>query len=141
MALLLMSLSTAPVQSRPQLPPLSVALSLLSESAAHRAELATLELAEARDHALVSTLLAAGTVAMALLTGFALTFLVAGMVWDSPYRVAWLAGLSGFDLAATTLTGAVLLKRLRTWRPLNETQNQLTEDFQCLNKIIKALSR
>ena len=124
---------------RPRLPAPGAAFSLFSESVAHRAELASVEVGEARDHALVSTLLAASTVVLALFTGFAITLLLASLVWDSPHRVWWLIGLCAIYLGAAILTGLSLVKRLRTWRPMSETSSQLHEDFQCLSQLIKSV--
>lgn len=121
------------------MPAPGVAFSLLSESVSHRAELASVEVGEARDHALVSTLLAVGTVILALFTGFAITLLLASLVWDSPHRVWWLSGLCVLYLGSAFLTGFALVKRLRTWRPMSETTTQLQEDFQCLSQLIKSV--
>jgi len=126
---------------RPRLPAPGEAFSLLSESAAHRAELASLEVEEARDHALVSVLLAAGTAALTLFTGFAVTLLLASLAWDSPNRAWWLTGLCAAYLGAALVGGFTLSRRLRDWRPLNETQAQLQEDFQCLSQLIKSVIR
>ena len=133
---LLSSLVSA--KPRPQLPAPGVALSLLSEAIENRKDLASLEIGEARDHALVSTLLAAGTAALVLLVGIAMTLLVASMVWESPHRVAWMGGVCAFYCAAAIGTGTALRQRLRTWQPLKETHIQLEEDFQCLSKLIKS---
>lgn len=121
------------------MPAPGVAFSLFSESVAHRAELASVEVGEARDHALVSTLLAVGTVVLALFTGFAITLLLASLVWDSPHRIWWLTGLCLTYLASAFLTGLALVKRIRTWRPMSETTSQLQEDFQCLSQLIKSV--
>jgi uncharacterized membrane protein YqjE len=123
---------------RLQLPAPGVALGLFTESFAHRAELAALELTEAREHALGSSLLAGATAALVLFTGFAFTLLVAGLVWDDPHRGWWLGGLNAAYLAATVATAFILTRRLRTWRPFGETQRQLQEDYQCLNRLIKS---
>jgi len=126
---------------RPQLPPPGVALGLLSESVAHRAELAALELEEAREHAARSGLLAGAAAGLALCTGFALTLFVAGLVWDRPERAWWLAGLCAVYLAATMASCFMLSRRLRSWRPLGEIQTQLRQDYQCLNKLLKSIAR
>ncbi len=123
------------------MPAPGVAFSLFSESVAHRAELASVEVGEARDHALVSTLLAAGTIVLALFTGFAVTLLLASLVWDSPHRIWWLTGLCAIYLGSALATGFTLVKRLRTWRPMSETTSQLQEDFQCLSHLIKSVVR
>jgi uncharacterized membrane protein YqjE len=115
-----------------------VALSLFTESVAHRTELARLELEEARDHACGSTLLAVAAGALVLFTGFAFTLLVASAVWDDPHRGWWLGGLCAAYLSAALAAGFVLAHRLRTWRPLGETQQQLQQDCQCLNQLIKS---
>ncbi|HEY4248835.1 MAG TPA: phage holin family protein [Lacunisphaera sp.] len=131
--------SIVSARPRPQLPAPGVAFSLLGESLDHRRELASLEVGEARDHAIVSTLLAAGTAALVLLTGFAVTLLVASLVWESPHRVAWMVGVCMVYGGTAVWIGSVLVKRLRTWQPLQETQSQLEQDFQCLSKLIKSV--
>lgn len=125
---------------RPQLPAAGVALGLFSESVAHRAKLATLELGEAREHVAVSTLLAGAAGVLALLTGFALTLLVAGLVWDLPSRPWWLGGLTAVYLTAACTAGFWFARRLRAWRPLGETQAQLQQDYQCLSHLIKSIA-
>lgn len=100
-----------------------------------------MEVGEARDHAMVSTLLAAGTLVLTLFTGFAITLLLASLVWDSPHRAWWLTGLCAVYLGSAFLTGFSLVKRLRTWRPMSETASQLNEDFQCLSQLIKSVVR
>jgi uncharacterized membrane protein YqjE len=126
---------------RPQLPSPGVALGLLSESAAHRAELAALEFQEAREHATHSALLAGAAVGLALCTGFAFTFFVAGLVWDRPDRAWWLAGLTAVYLGSAVVCGFRLSRRLRDWKPLGETQSQLQQDYQCLSKLLKSIVR
>jgi len=131
---------TAPAR-RPEFPAPGVALGLLSESAAHRAELAALELGEARDHALGSTLLAGAAGALMLCTGFAVTLLLASLVWDDPHRGWWLGGLSTAYLGATVAAGIRLQRRLRDWQPLHEIRRQLREDHQCLSQLLKSAAR
>ena len=106
-------------EQRPQLPPLGKAISLLGESVGHRAELAAIELSEAREHVVGSLLLAAGTAALVLFTGFALTLLAASLVWDLPNRGWWLAGLTLVYIAGAFTTGFILVRRLHTWHPLS----------------------
>lgn len=130
----------AAAPQRPQIPALKDALDLLGESAAHRAELAGLELAEASDHAFGSVILAVGTVLLTLITGFAVTLLIASIVWDSPHRLAWLAGMGLVYLAATATTGLLLHRRLSNWHPLGETRWQLQQDYQCLSTLIKSFN-
>lgn len=131
----------AEAEERPQLPPLGKAISLLGESVGHRAELAALELSEAREHVVGSLLLAAGTAALVLFTGFALTLLAASLVWDSPNRGWWLAGLTAVYVISAIATGFALVRRLHTWRPLSELQFQLKQDYQCLNNLVKSATR
>lgn len=126
---------------RPQLPALGEALVLFAESVAHRAELAGLEIGEARDHAFVSTVMAGFAGAFVLFTGFAFTFLVAGLVWDGPHRAVWLGALSILYLAGAVVAAVLLRRRLRTWRPLGETHLQLKQDYQCLSSLIKSAVR
>jgi uncharacterized membrane protein YqjE len=123
---------------RPQLPALGVALSLFSESVSHRAELAALEMGEAREHAVGSLLLTGVFSALTLFAGFAVTLLVASLVWDSPNRGWWLAGLSTLYIVGAVLTGVALSRRLSVWHPLEETCRQLQRDHQCLTNLIKS---
>lgn len=126
---------------RPEFPTPSVALGLLSESVAHRAELAALELGEARDHALGSALLAGAAGALVLFTGFAVTLLLASLVWDDPHRAWWLGGLGAAYLAAAAGAGIALQRRMRDWQPLREIRHQLQEDHQCLSQLLKSAAR
>lgn len=121
---------------RPAWPDANEALPLLAESAEHRAELAALELAEARRHALVSLLLAVTAAVLLLLAGMALTLLVAALVWTSPYRAWWLAGLALLHLGLAASAAAALRRRLHGWRPLAETCTQLREDYRCLHELL-----
>lgn len=132
------AISTAP---QAQLPEPGAALALLAESTAHRSELAVLEFAEARDHALGSALLAGIVAVMGIFCAFALTLLAASLVWDSAHRDWWLAGLGGAYLTATIASGLALERRLRRWQPLEATRNQLHNDLQCLSNLIKAVMR
>lgn len=124
---------------RPQLPAPRVALELFGESFSHRAELAALEMEEAREHVAGSTVLAGAVAALALFAGFAFTLLVAGLVWDLPSRGWWLGGLCVLYLAAAVTAGIILTRRLRAWRPLGETQTQIQQDYQCLSQLIKSI--
>jgi uncharacterized membrane protein YqjE len=113
-----------------------VALSLFSEATAHRAELAGLELAEARDHALHSTVLAVVTGALVILTGFSLTLLAAAIVWDNPHRNWWLGAMGALYAGITLVLFFNFLRRMRAWRPMEETSRQLKSDCQCLQHLL-----
>ncbi len=122
------------------MPAARVTLGLLSESAAHRSELAALEFEEAGEHVAGFTLLAGICAAAALLAGFAFTLLVANLVWDLPNRGWWLGGLCLLYLATATTAGFMLMRRLRAWRPLGEIRTQLQQDYQCLSHLIKSIA-
>lgn len=114
---------------------------IVVEGLLHRAELAGLELREARTHAAGTAVLAVVAVAVALLAGFAGTIAVAAAVWDSPKR----SGILGL-LSLAYLLGAACLswwtaRRLKTWRPLSETIYQLREDSSCLHRFLSMNSR
>lgn len=117
-----------------------MAVGLFNESVSHRAELAALELEEAREHVTGSTMLAGAVAALVLFAGFAFTLLVASLVWDLPNRAWWLGGLFGVYLVAAVATGFSLTRRLRTWRPLGETHAQLQQDYQCLSQLLKSIA-
>jgi uncharacterized membrane protein YqjE len=107
----------------------------------HRAELASLEMSEARDHAVgISGLFLLSAVA-ALLTGFALNFFVAALWWDTPHRLLAL-GLSVAVQAAVATTAAVIcVRRARLWRPLPQTIDQFKKDSQCLHELLTSRPR
>jgi uncharacterized membrane protein YqjE len=118
-----------------------VALSLLAHSASHRAQLAVLELGEARDHAVNSALLAGVAGALTLLAGFAVTLLAAALTWDSPHREWWLAGLTLFYVVLATIAATALVRRLRSWTPLAESQQQFHQDCECLHNLLPTTNR
>ncbi len=120
----------------PFLSALGPASRIVVEGLAHRGELAALELAEARDHAAKTAVMALGAVACALLTGFAGTFALAALVWHREDRglilglvtLAYALGAAGLGLFAA--------RRLRDWRPLAETRHQLGEDCACVREML-----
>ena len=101
----------------------------------HRAELAGIELAEARNEAVVSLLFVWGAAALLLLFGFALTFLIAAAVWDTAMRVPVLGAITFLYLVAGIGLAVVARQRLVAWRPFEATADQLKKDGQCLEKI------
>ena len=121
------------------MPPLGEATSLFNEAVTHRAALAALELAEARGHAQSSVLLLGTVVLLGLLGGLTLTLTVAGLVWDSPHRAWWLAGLGAVQVGGATIAAVVLRRRLQSWQPFAEIRNQLQLDHQCLMRLIQAI--
>jgi uncharacterized membrane protein YqjE len=132
-----MSLLGAALSSSTRLPSLSQAASLASEALGHRMQLAGLELDEAGSHAQASLVLLAVSVLFGLLGGFAFTLTLAALVWDSPHRPWWLAGLCAAYLAISGIAAFVLARRFRTWRPFSETRAQLQQDQACLNQLIQ----
>lgn len=127
--------------STSRVPPLNQTASMLSEAVGHRAELAALELDEAGAHARTSLVLVIVASLFGLLAGFALTLTVAGLVWDSPHRAAWLAALAAAYLVAAGIAGWVVRRRFQTWKPFSETRTQLQQDHACLNQIIQSMAR
>lgn len=115
--------------------PMAVARTLL-DSVGHRAELAATEAALARNTLARLVILSLGAFAFFLLAGFAGTFALAASVWDHPHRglilsvVAW-----GFALSSL---GFLLwsLRMLKSWRPLNETCEQLRRDEAFVRRLL-----
>lgn len=112
---------------------------MLNEAASNRKDLAALELAESRGHAKSCVLLVGLIILFVFLSGLMLTLTVAGLVWDSPHRTWWLAGIGMVYLAGAAVTMLVLRRRLQSWQPFVEIRNQLQLDFQCLNQLIQAI--
>lgn len=122
---------------RPRIPPPGEVISLFTDAVGHRAQLAQLELGEARDHVMWSGIIAAAAGVMGLLTGIALTLLFAALVWDTEHRVAWMAGLCALYAALAGGAGFLLFRRLRQWRPMAETKFQLDQDGDTFARLVR----
>lgn len=109
---------------------------VLARGIDHRAELAGIELTEARDQAvMLSGLFLAGAVA-ALLTGFAINFFVAALWWDTAHRLVAIGLLAIAQGVLATATIVICVKRARCWQPLALTVDQLKKDSQCLRELL-----
>lgn len=109
---------------------------IVLEGLMHRGQLATLEMAEARDHAARTALIALLAGVGALLAGFAALLTLAALVWQRDDRglILGLATLA-LVLGAGGL-GGWAARRLRAWQPLAETRRQLHEDRVCLENLL-----
>ena len=108
---------------------------LALRSFGHRAELVSIELAEARNEAVVSLLLLVGAAALLLLFLFCGTLLIAAAVWETSYRLPVLGGLTVLYLAVGGTCAWLARQRLKAWRPFEATADQLRKDGDCLEKI------
>lgn len=102
----------------------------------HRAELAALEMGEARDHAVGLSGLFLISAVGALLTGFAVNLLVAALWWDTPHRVLAISLSIGAQAAIAITAATLCVRRARLWRPLSQTLDQLKKDSQCLHELL-----
>jgi uncharacterized membrane protein YqjE len=127
------------IESRPQVPSLGTVIRLLNDALENRLALAGVELDETRVQATVSALLLGAVSCLVIFAGFAFTLMAAALVWDSPHRGAWLAGLGGVYLVAAATVAFVLWRRVRDWRPFAETKSQLNQDQQCLKELTKSI--
>lgn len=115
--------------------PMAVARTLL-DSVGHRAELAATEAALARATLARLALMSLGAFAFLLLAGFAGTIALAASVWDHPHRglilsvVAWGFALSSLGLLLWAT------RMLKSWRPLNETCEQLRRDEAFVRQLL-----
>lgn len=109
---------------------------ILLDSLAHRGELATVELIEARNHATLTTVLAVLAAALTLLAGFAGTFTLAALVWQRDDRGLILGLVTLAYVLGAAALGWLAARRLKTWRPLAETRHQLGEDYSCLRQFL-----
>jgi uncharacterized membrane protein YqjE len=127
------------IESRPQVPPFGTIIRLFNDAVGNRVDLAALELEETRAEAAVAAVLLAVGLCLVLFAGFAFTLMVAALVWDSPHRGAWLAGLGGVYLAGGAIIGLILWRRWQAWRPFAETKTQIQQDGQCLRSLAQTL--
>jgi uncharacterized membrane protein YqjE len=115
---------------------LHASAAVLARGVDHRAELAAIELVEARDQAVgLSSLFLLGGVA-ALLTGVALNILVAAIWWDTPHRVLAVGLFTALQAALATFAIVRATRRTRDWAPLSQTLEQLKKDAQCLRDLL-----
>lgn len=127
-----------PPPARPRLPSVGESFRLLGDALSHRTALAKCELEEASQHAARSAILGALAVFLALFTGFAFTLLIAAIVWDSPHRAWWMAGLFMLYLGGAGGAAWALRRRLVEWRPLEETRLQVAEDQRQLGDLLRS---
>jgi uncharacterized membrane protein YqjE len=110
---------------------------VLFTGARHRAELAALELIEARNAAIASGLWWAGAVLLLMLGSATLTALVAAAFWDTPYRLAALAVMAAVYLGGAVTCFLQVRRRLRSWQPFHETAGQIRKDALCLGELMQ----
>ena len=122
-----------------RVPSLGESTALLEHALSHRSELAAIELGEARRHAQGSALLLAVCAVLVLWTGLAFTLTITVLVWASPQRGWWLAGLTAVYLIGATLAALALHRRLQTWQPFAAIKAQLQQDHQCLHQVAKSI--
>jgi uncharacterized membrane protein YqjE len=105
------------------------------EGLGHRAELAAIELAEARSVLAASVVLLAISIVFFLLAGATLTVALAAAVWNTAYRTPILVLIGLADLAGAAAFLFAARRRLRSWEPFGETSAQLKKDARCLAEI------
>lgn len=125
------SASVPPVSGTPL-----AALRILARGTGHRIQLAGVELAQARLHAITSGVIAGFAIGLALIAGFSITLCIAAMVWESPNRMIWMTGMCVVYVLLAAAVVMILLRRMLAWRPFSETTHQLIEDYQCLRQMI-----
>jgi len=114
------------------------ALKVFLGGAVHRGELVALEFAQVSHHAFLTVVAALAAMALVLLGGFAATFMIAAMVWDTPQRTLILGLVAlGYLLIAGLLIW-LASARIRAWRPFLETRRQLRNDSNCLQSVLTA---
>ena len=107
--------------------------SVVAEALVHRAELASLELEEAKRHGMVTVVLTAVASGLLLLAGFTSTFALAACVWTREDRGVILSCVALAYLLAAVSLGLFVVRRLRTWVAFPETCKQFREDCACIH--------
>jgi uncharacterized membrane protein YqjE len=128
-------LSAIPIVGR-----MRATIGIVARGLEHRAELAGVELVEARQEAaIVSAYLAVGAL-IALHAGLAANLLIAAIWWDSPHRVlAMVVALTAQASLAAICIGIGVF-RARRWHPFATTIEQLKKDSQCVRDLTQPKS-
>lgn len=111
---------------------------LAIRSVDHRADLAGVELAEARDQLLTVLLLILGTAIFLIIAGGMLSVLIVTLTWDTPYRLHAISGLLAIYLIGAGVCLGVMRFRLRQWKPFALTKDQIRQDAHCINTLIES---
>ena len=102
----------------------------------NRLELLTVEVQEEREHLLHAFLLALGVAVFGLLAGITLTAAIVVWLWAySPAAV--LLTLTGLYGVAAVCLYRRLTGRLRDWKTLSATLDQIRKDRACLEKTLE----
>lgn len=102
----------------------------------NRLELLAVEVQEERVRLLHAILLALGVATFGLLAGIALSAAIVVLLWDS-WPVAALLTLTGLYTASAAWLYRQLTGRLRDWKTLSATLDQLRKDRACLEKTLE----
>lgn len=111
---------------------------LAIRSVDHRAELAGIELAEARDQLLSALLLILSAAIFMILACVMFSVLIITLTWDTPYRLHAISGLLAIYLIGAGICIGVMRYRLRQWKPFALTKDQIRQDTHCINTLIES---
>lgn len=103
----------------------------------HRAELAGIELTEARDRLIAVLALLIGAAVLVLLAGGVVTCFVAAAFWDTAYRLPALGALGLCYLLGAALCGWRVRRLLDTWQLFPLTKEQLRKDASCVELLMR----
>lgn len=120
------------------LPELQTYLRIALRSIGHRAELAGLELLEARDHLVAVLLLLVGAATLVLLTGGVVTFFVTAAFWDTAYRLHAIGALGLLYLLAAALCWLRVRRLMAAFQPFAQTKEQLRKDAACVQLLMNS---
>jgi len=101
----------------------------------NRLQLLMAEAQEERERVLLAIWLALGAAAFGLLSGVALTVIIAVALWDHSPIIAMLVLTVLYAIAAVFFYGR-LVRLQRNWQTLPGTLDQLKKDRECLEKTL-----
>jgi len=101
----------------------------------NRLQLLMAEAQEERERVLLAIWLALGAAAFGLLSGVALTVIIAVALWDHSPIIAMLVLTALYAIAAVFFYGR-LVRLQRNWQTLPGTLDQLKKDRECLEKTL-----
>jgi uncharacterized membrane protein YqjE len=114
---------------------------VMVEALMHRGELAAIELKEARQHGVWTAAALVVSGMLLLLGGFAGTIALAAAVWHRDDRGLILGLVALAYLLGAAALGYFASRRLKSWKPFEESRRQFHADCECVHDMLMSMAR